>query len=301
MSAFLKDLSKFYGTGERNRAGQTLEEFLDGYDPYKYRTPSCTADAVIFSAREPLTKELRGIKVLLVKRSNHPSIGFWALPGGFVDMEENLEDSAKRELLEETGIGNLPMEQIAAYGNYDRDPRTRVITAAYMALIQGQEPEACAGDDAADAVWCEVKLEKAECGENAADALRCEAKPEKAECGENAADALRCEVKPEKAECGENAADALRCEVKPEKTESGEQPQRAGQKDDKETEVTIYRLSVKNQKKHLDTCALVEQKRHPGLIREESFTVKDSGLIAVDHAAIIVQALTILQSRCDLQ
>ncbi len=263
MPAFLKDLSKFYGTGERNRAGQTLEEFLDGYDPYKYRTPSCTADAVIFSAREPLTKELRGIKVLLVKRSNHPSIGFWALPGGFVDMEENLEDSAKRELLEETGIGNLPMEQIAAYGNYDRDPRTRVITAAYMALIQGQEPEACAGDDAADAVWCEVKLEKAE--------------------------------------CGENAADALRCEVKPEKTESGEQPQRAGQKDDKETEVTIYRLSVKNQKKHLDTCALVEQKRHPGLIREESFTVKDSGLIAVDHAAIIVQALTILQSRCDLQ
>lgn len=240
MPAFLKDLSKFYGTGERNRAGQTLEEFLEGYDPYKYRTPSCTADAVIFSCAEPLTRELRGIRLLLVKRSNHPSIGYWALPGGFVDMEENLEESAKRELLEETGISGLPMEQIASYGNYDRDPRTRVITTAYMALVQGQELKARAGDDAADAVWCELELEKIADG-GAAD---WEAKPEQ------------------------------------------------------ETEITTYRLSVKNQEKGLDTCALVERRRRPGLIREESFTVKDCGLIAVDHAAIIVQALTILQERC---
>lgn len=240
MPAFLKDLSKFYGTGERNRAGQTLEEFLEGYDPYKYRTPSCTADAVIFSCAEPLTRELRGIRLLLVKRSNHPSIGYWALPGGFVDMEENLEESAKRELLEETGISGLPMEQIASYGNYDRDPRTRVITTAYMALVQGKELKARAGDDAADAVWCELELEKIADG-GAAD---WEAKPEQ------------------------------------------------------ETEITTYRLSVKNQEKGLDTCALVERRRRPGLIREESFTVKDCGLIAVDHAAIIVQALTILQERC---
>ncbi|MCI9441262.1 MAG: NUDIX hydrolase [Ruminococcus sp.] len=238
MSAFLKDLSRFYGTGERNQAGQTLEEFLEGYDPYKYRTPSCTADAVIFSAREPLTKELTGIKILLVKRSNHPSIGFWALPGGFVNMEENLEESAKRELLEETGIGNLAMEQIAAYGNYDRDPRTRVITTAYMALVQGEERKACAGDDAADAVWCGLTLEK---------------------------------IKSERQLCG------------------------AGQQ---ETEITSYRLHVKNQEKDLDTCAVVEQKRHLGLIREESFEVKECGMLAVDHAAIIVQALTILQERC---
>lgn len=255
MSAFLKDLSKFYGTGERNPAGQTLEEFLDGYDPYKYRTPSCTADAVIFSSREPLTKELQGLKILLVKRSNHPSIGFWALPGGFVDMEENLEDSAKRELLEETGIGSLPMEQIAAYGNYDRDPRTRVITTAYMALVQGQEPKACAGDDAADAVWCELNLEKIEIGEH-----------------------------PQYAEEQENAED-------------GAHPQCAAQQES--IEVTAYRLSVKNQEKNLDTCAMVERKRHLGLIREESFVVKESGMIAVDHAAIIVQALTILQERCE--
>lgn len=253
MSAFLKNLSKFYGTGERNQAGQTLEEFLEGYDPYKYRTPSCTVDAVIFSCKETLTRELRGMKILLVKRSNHPSIGFWALPGGFVDMEENLEDSAKRELLEETGIENLTMEQIAAYGNYDRDPRTRVITTAYMALVQGQELEAHAGDDAADAVWCELSLEKVD---NRA----------YSQCGKSGE--ITCESTPQ---CGTQ----------------------------EEVEVTTYRLSVKNKEKNLDTCALVERKRHLGLIREETFTVKESGMIAVDHAAIIVQALTILQERCE--
>ena len=77
MPAFLKDLSKFYGTGERNQAGQTLEEFLEGYDPYKYRTPSCTADAVIFSCAEPLTRELRGIRLLLVTRGRAGSAAFW--------------------------------------------------------------------------------------------------------------------------------------------------------------------------------------------------------------------------------
>lgn len=252
MAAFLKDLSKFYGTGEKNNEGQTLEEFLDRYDPYKYRTPSCTADAVIFYSRQPLTKELRGIKLLLVRRSNHPSIGYWALPGGFVDMEENLEDSAKRELLEETGIGNLPMEQIAAYGNYDRDPRTRVITTAYMALVNGQEMEVRAGDDAADAVWCDLELENITDG----------AQPF----------------------AGDRQKDGTR--------------QFFGNRRENGVEITVYRLCVRNAEKHLDTCAVVEQKRRMGLIREEAFTVKDCGMIAVDHAAIIVQALTILKERC---
>ena len=246
MTAFLKDLSKFYGTGERNNAGQTLEEFLDGYDPYKYRTPSCTADAVIFCSRQPLTKELRGIKLLLVRRSNHPSIGYWALPGGFVDMEENLEDSARRELLEETGIGDLPMEQIAAYGNYDRDPRTRVITTAYMALVNGQEIE------------------------NITDGA-------KSFAGDGQKDRMQSFA-------GDGQKDGAQ--------------QFAGGKREDGVEITAYRLSVRNAEKHLDTCAVVEQKRRMGLIREESFTVKDCGMIAVDHAAIIVQALTILKERC---
>lgn len=138
MPSFLENLRPFYGTNEKNAAGESLEEFLEHYDPYKYRTPSCTTDAVIFLAPEHLTKELKGMRVLLVKRSNHPSIGFWALPGGFIEMRENLDDTARRELLEETSVDGLVMEQIGTYGDYDRDPRTRVITTAYMAVLQGR-------------------------------------------------------------------------------------------------------------------------------------------------------------------
>lgn len=160
MSSFLKDISKFYGTGEVNQKGESLEEFLQKYDPYKYKTPSCTTDAVVFSYENELKKNLEGLKILLVKRSNHPSIGFWALPGGFVNMDENLDDTARRELEEETGVQNLPMEQFAAYGDFDRDPRTRIITTAYMSLVKEEQVKVEAGDDAADAAWCQISIDQ---------------------------------------------------------------------------------------------------------------------------------------------
>ncbi len=160
MPSFLKNISKFYGTGEKNAAGQSLEEFLERYDPYKYPTPSCTTDAVIFSYEGESCETIDGLKVLLVKRSNHPGIGYWALPGGFVNLKENLEDTARRELEEETGVRGLVMEQVAAYGDYDRDPRTRVITTAYMALVHRTDVKVRAGDDAADAVWCGLELKE---------------------------------------------------------------------------------------------------------------------------------------------
>ena len=135
MAAFLKEIDKFYGTKEKNRQGEDLETFLEHYDPHKYETPSCTTDAVIFSKTGKLL-DVNQLKVLLVRRSNHPNIGFWALPGGFAEMRENLEDTARRELEEETGVKGLPMEQFAVYGDYDRDPRTRVITTAYLSLVE---------------------------------------------------------------------------------------------------------------------------------------------------------------------
>ena len=130
MPSFLEDISPFYGTGEKNAAGQTLEEFLEAYDPYRYKNPCCTTDAVVFSAGKELNADLTGLRVLLVRRSNHPSIGCWALPGGFVNLRENLEDTARRELEEETGVNGIAVEQFACYGDYDRDPRARVITTA---------------------------------------------------------------------------------------------------------------------------------------------------------------------------
>lgn len=162
MSSFLKDISKFYGTGETNEDGQTLEEFLEGYDPYKYKTPSYTTDAVIFAYEGERCETIEGLQVLLVKRRNHPSIGWWALPGGFINLKENLSDTARRELFEETGVDGLIMEQVATYGECDRDPRTRVITTAYMSLVRRADVKVRAGDDAADAAWCQVKLKEVE-------------------------------------------------------------------------------------------------------------------------------------------
>ncbi|MCI8666401.1 MAG: NUDIX hydrolase [Dorea sp.] len=159
MPSFLEDLSRFRGNGERNIQGESLEEFLEAYDPREYESPSCTTDALIFSHSGKLAPSLEGLSLLMVKRSNHPCIGTWALPGGFVNMKENLADTARRELEEETGVQGLLLEQVATYGNYDRDPRSRVITTAYMALVDENEVKVRAGDDAADAAWCKVRLE----------------------------------------------------------------------------------------------------------------------------------------------
>ena len=81
MTAFFKEIEPFRGNGNENEKGQTLEEFLEEYDPYKYKNPCVTTDAVIFSCKR---KVVDGEwKVLMVKRRNHPSIGWWALPGGY--------------------------------------------------------------------------------------------------------------------------------------------------------------------------------------------------------------------------
>ncbi len=159
MPAFFKELDGFYGTGERDSNGMTLEEFLENHDPKKYELPGCTTDAVVFSYQERVGKSLKGLKLLLIKRKNHPSIGYWALPGGFIDIREDLYDTAKRELEEETGVKDLIMEQVATYGDWKRDPRARVITTAYMALVRENEVQVQAGDDAADAIWCDIALD----------------------------------------------------------------------------------------------------------------------------------------------
>ena len=160
MPAFLEDITRFYGMNTNNNKGQNLEEFLEEYDPYKYKNPCCTTDAVVFSYKNELDKDLKGLKVLMVKRANHPCIGFFALPGGFIELKENLEDTARRELEEETGVTGIAAEQFAVYGDVTRDPRARVITTAYLSLVKEDEVKVEAGDDAADAVWCDVSLEK---------------------------------------------------------------------------------------------------------------------------------------------
>lgn len=138
--------------GKRNENGLTEKEFLEQYRPGDYERPSVTVDMLVLG----MSEKLDGLKVLLIQRKDHPFIDCWALPGGFVNMDESTYQAACRELEEETGLKNVYMEQLYTMSNPDRDPRMRVIDVSYMALIPVVEVEA--GDDAKDALWFDVKL-----------------------------------------------------------------------------------------------------------------------------------------------
>jgi 8-oxo-dGTP diphosphatase len=97
------------------------------------------------------------VKLLLVNRRNEPFKGKWALPGGFVDIDEELEDAVGRELFEETGLTGVRLEQIHTFGMCGRDPRGRVITVTYMGIVMEGESKVQAGDDAAKAQWFDIE------------------------------------------------------------------------------------------------------------------------------------------------
>ena len=120
------------------------------YDASKYERPSVTVDVVMMSLRQ------RDLQVLLVKRRSWPYEGMWAVPGGFVNMNESLETAAKRELQEETGLQDVYLEQLYTFGDPGRDPRTRVITVVYFALLDSERLQVRAASDAADVGWFSV-------------------------------------------------------------------------------------------------------------------------------------------------
>src|ERR1700731_3098910 len=131
-------------------AEQKTEAQAHHYDVNKYERPSVTVDVVMMSLRQ------RDLQVLLVKRRSWPYEGMWAIPGGFVNMDESLEAAAKRELQEETNVQNVYLEQLYTFGDPGRDPRTRVITVVYFALLDSERLQVRAADDAVDVGWFSV-------------------------------------------------------------------------------------------------------------------------------------------------
>ena len=116
------------------------EEFLKKYNSNKYEKLSLTTDILIFSVSNGNQENYRKLNekyfsVLLVKRDTYPFKNKWTLPGGFVGIDEDIEDAARRILLNEANIKNIYLEQLYTYGNPKRDPRMRVISTSYMALI----------------------------------------------------------------------------------------------------------------------------------------------------------------------
>lgn len=120
------------------------------YDPNKYERPSVAVDVVMMRIHQ------KDLQVLLIKRRSWPFEGMWAIPGGFVEIDESLEDAAKRELQEETGVQDVYIEQLYTFGDPGRDPRTRVITVVYFALLDAEQLHIRAADDAADVGWFSV-------------------------------------------------------------------------------------------------------------------------------------------------
>ena len=117
---------------------------------YQYPRAALTVDCVVFGFDEG------DLKVLLIERGLEPFKGRWALPGGFVRVDETLDAAARRELQEEAGLTNVFLDQLYTFGSVDRDPRERVVSVAYYALVKLSEHAAKAATDAANAQWFPV-------------------------------------------------------------------------------------------------------------------------------------------------
>ena len=117
---------------------------------YDWPRPMVTVDAVVFTYRADKAK------VLLINRKDKPFKGKWALPGGFVGMDEELEDAAARELAEETGLAGVQLKQMHTFGKVGRDPRGRVISITFMGIAAKEQSMIKAGDDAAEARWFDI-------------------------------------------------------------------------------------------------------------------------------------------------
>ncbi len=117
---------------------------------YEWPRAMVTIDAVVFALFPD------GVKLLLIRRGKEPFKGHWAIPGGFIEMEEELEDAAARELAEETGLTGVSLEQMRTYGTVGRDPRGRQITIVFMGIVDRKHAKAKGGDDAAEARWFNI-------------------------------------------------------------------------------------------------------------------------------------------------
>jgi ADP-ribose pyrophosphatase YjhB (NUDIX family) len=135
----------------RDNRGLTEAEAIERYRAKNYPKPALTADIAVFAGSEA------GLKLLLIRRGGHPFLGCWALPGGFADEGETIEQTAARELQEETGLTGLQLSLVGIYSAPGRDPRGWTVSAAYAVCVDAGELRAEAGDDAAEARWFDVR------------------------------------------------------------------------------------------------------------------------------------------------
>lgn len=143
---------------ELSKESELEKEFIKNYDVSKYDRPSVTNDVIIFTTddkRESNNRKVpqKGMQILLVKRDQHPYKDKFAIPGGFVHMDESIESGAKRILRKETGIDNVYTEQLYTFGDVKRDKRTRVISIANVALVEKRKIFTTSKDNKVKGTW----------------------------------------------------------------------------------------------------------------------------------------------------
>ena len=146
------------------------ELFLSAYNIAEYDRPSVTTDIVSFAIRSDEEDSYRHnpknhLSVLLIKRGEHPFMNSWALPGGFLRLDETIEQCAYREIREETNVTPAALMYFGEFSEPDRDPRGRIISNAFLSVISEDNVRVLSGDDAIDAKWFDVSFEKADNGE----------------------------------------------------------------------------------------------------------------------------------------
>ena len=155
------------------RMSREEKEYLKHYDITQFDRPSIATDMAVFSIMGSNSDEKRNmdnyrklperkLKLLLIKRASYPYRDCWALPGGFCRKEEEVYETARRELYEETNVKNAYLSLAGIFGDVDRDPRGWIISHTFLALIDGEKCSLRAGTDAWEARWFDVEIEKRE-------------------------------------------------------------------------------------------------------------------------------------------
>lgn len=136
----------------KENTSQSEKAFLKKYDIHQFDVPLTSVDMGIFSLRN------NELCILLIKRSNFPEKGKWALPGGFINLnqDENLDETAHRKLKEKTGVSSPYLEQVGSFGDKKRDPRGWSVTIAYLALIASEEIDLALSDTTEDIAWVPI-------------------------------------------------------------------------------------------------------------------------------------------------
>jgi ADP-ribose pyrophosphatase YjhB (NUDIX family) len=138
-------------------------EFLKNYDESQYKSPSVTVDTLVFTIGDKKNNNYRklsskSLQILLVKRKEFPEKDKWAIPGGFMNVEETIIEAANRRLKEEVGLENVYLEQLYTWGDLDRDPRKRILSASYLSLVNKDNVTIHSGETAWEAGWFDISF-----------------------------------------------------------------------------------------------------------------------------------------------